>query len=1005
MTGMPPWPPQLGDEQRDGDASADQQPVDRVTLLQCPEGQLATKHVALREGNVVVTRSYDLIAFWAWDQPAVTNIHDLSALLSRVALDPRVCVIRGDPLPGVARAGVRRKSNYDPETGEAPTFCSAARPWVALDFDQVRLSEDVDLVADPEHAIRVLVREHLPPAFHGVTCHWTLSSSAVPGKSRVINARPYFWLDRAVSDSELKAWADANNVPGSVKALFQAVQVHYVSGPVIEGTDWIPRRFGLLKGERDVVSLPPTPFVDERAPERDDGPRPEETPELVAQAMAHLATLPPHKPGNNTMWHAALTLARGFALSEETTFQLLRDNYDPRCQPPWGDTAKLAHKAEDAFRATKVPLGYLTLCSCRACDSVTGGVRPVTLDMLRKYAKQLSRSKSAAKSELGDLLEKVVAGEAFGEGDARRRDDAIERLTFDLARYFRGYSGQSIAKLFEPTLKKMRETDSSCPGTAVVLEQLQHSRRKQQVVGDLICGENGRPENLLANVLHLLATHPAWRDVLAFCELRQTVVKLAPPPVRETDGAGELGEWTEEDTHRACAWFAQVAKFEPNVQKMIDAVETTAKKKIVHPAREYLTGLVWDGTPRLDSVLPRYFRTDDTPYTRAVGSMFMIGAVARAYKPGTKVDTMPVMESDQGLKKSSGLAALVPNPDWYSDTPIPLDDKDRFQMLRGVWLYEISELDSFRGKDGPRIKAFISSKADNYRPSYGRRNRVHPRTCVFAGTTNEHAYLIDRTGNRRFWPVKCHGVVDVAGIERDRDQLWAEAVYRYMAGETWWIDSAELQRLAEGEQEAREIGDDWTDVFAGWLLCASKPNPKYVSDEWTKKEKADPEKMNERIPLDLMVDGVSTYDVLTGAIQMPLDRIEQRHTMRAGTALKKLGLDPRQKTNKDTGERERRYFPSPLAPPIGHVQRWSKLSNLQKADTAMVLQALHVAGGRLPGAELRTAISWAKPRLDLALDTAIRTGAPGTAETWGWLVIEDDHPDVLVLRTTPWSEP
>lgn len=1004
MTGMPPWPPQVGDERRDGDANADAQPPDRVTLLQCADDQIATKHVRLDAGNVVVTRSSDKITYWAWTQAEVDGIHLLSELLSQAAQDPRVCVIRGDPLPGIPSAGVRRLSNYDVGTGEAPTFASASRRWVAFDFDQVGLSEDVDLVADPEQAMRVLIRERLPPAFHGVTCHWTLSSSAAAGRTRTINARPWFWLDRAVSDSEWKAWADANGIPPSVKALFQAVQIHYVAAPRVEGADWIPRRFGLLVGERDRVTLPPTPYVEVEHPV-DDGPRPEETPELVAQATAHLATLPPHKPGNNMMWHAALTLARGFALSEETTFQLLRDNYDPRCEPPWDDEAKLRHKAEDAFRATKVPLGYLTLCSCRACDSVTGGVRPVTLDMLRKHAKQLSKSKTAPKSELGDLLEKVVAGEPFGEGDARRRDDAVERLTFDLARHFRGYSGQSIAKLFEPSLKKMKETDSSSPGPTVVLEQLNHARKKQQVVGDLICSENGRPENLLANVLHVLATHPAWRDVLAFCELRQTVVKLAPPPVRVTDGAGELGEWTEEDTHRACAWFAQVAKFEPNAQKMIDAVETTAKKKIVHPVREYLTGLIWDRTPRLDSMLPCYFRTDDTQFTRAVGPKFMIGAVARAYRPGVKVDTMPVMESAQGLKKSTGLAALVPNPDWYSDTPIPLDDKDRFQMLRGIWLYELSELDSFRGKDGTRIKAFVSSKADNYRPSYGRRNRMHPRTCVFAGTTNEHAYLIDRTGNRRFWPVKCHGVIDVAGIERDRDQLWAEAVHRYLAGETWWIDSAGLQRVAEGEQEAREIGDDWTEVFAGWLLCASKPNPNYASDEWTKKDKADPEKINERIPLDLMVDGVSTYDVLTGAVRMPLDRIEPRHTMRAGVALRKLGLEPRQRTIRETGTREHRYFPSPLAPPVGHLQRWSKLSHLQKADTAMVLQALHVAGGRLPEAELRTAIGWAKPRMDVALDMAIRTGAPGTAETWGWLVIEDDHPDVLVLRTTPWRKP
>ncbi|MBK8994140.1 MAG: hypothetical protein IPM35_00100 [Myxococcales bacterium] len=478
---MPPWPPQAGDEQRDGDAGCDAQPVERVTLLQCADDLIATKHVRLDAGNVVVTRSSDKITYWAWTQVEVDGIHLLSELLSQVALEPRVCIIRGEPLPGIPSAGVRRCSNHDTKTGEAPTFTSVERRWVAFDFDRVELSEEVDLVTDPEHAIRVLIRENLPPAFHGVTCHWTLSASAAPGRTRVINARPWFWLDRPVSDAELKAWADAHGVPPSVKALFQAVQLHYVAAPRVEGQDWIPRRFGLLVGERDTVTLPPTPYVEVEHP-LDDGPRPDETPELIAQAVAHLSTLPPHAPGTNLMWHAALTLARGFALSEETTFQVLRDHYDPRCEPPWGDDAKLQHKAEDAVRASKVPLGYLTLCSCRACDAVTGGVRPVTQEMLAKYAKQLSKSRSASKSELGELLLKVAKGEPFADSDPRRRDDAIERLSFDLSTQFRGYSVQSVAKLFETSLAKMKEQDPNCPGGEVVLDRLRGAQKKQRGV-------------------------------------------------------------------------------------------------------------------------------------------------------------------------------------------------------------------------------------------------------------------------------------------------------------------------------------------------------------------------------------------------------------------------------------------------------------------------------------------------------------------------------------------
>ncbi len=468
------------------DTAGEGQPLDRVTVLQCPEGQFATKHVTIRDGQVVVTRGYDRITYWAWEQPAVSNIRELSALLGDVAQDPRCCIVRGDPLPGVASAGVRRRSNYDAETGDAPTFGPAPRYWVGFDFDDVELSAEVDLVADPERAIRLLIKERLPEAFHGVTCHWTLSSSAAP-RSRRIHARPYFWMDRPVGDAEWKAWADANNVPASVKALFQCVQVHYTAAPIVEeGGDPIRRRFGLLEGERDAVTLPPTPFTEEHD-SIDDGPRPEETPELVAQAIAHVALMPPsvHAPGNTAMWNATLALTRGFALGEETTLKILRENFNPRCVPPWEDD-KLVHKASEGTHSATgprgndgrpVPLGYLLLCKCRGCEDATGGARQVTAESLMKYATQLSKSKNAHKSDLGALLLKVAAGEVFAE-DVRQRGDAIDRMTRDLARHFRGYSARSIARLFERSLAKMKEKDPSTPEPEEVFENLRNAQKK-----------------------------------------------------------------------------------------------------------------------------------------------------------------------------------------------------------------------------------------------------------------------------------------------------------------------------------------------------------------------------------------------------------------------------------------------------------------------------------------------------------------------------------------------
>jgi predicted P-loop ATPase len=90
-----------------------------------------------------------------------------------------------------------------------------------------------------------------------------------------------------------------------------------------------------------------------------------------------------------------------------------------------------------------------------------------------------------------------------------------------------------------------------------------------------------------------------------------------------------------------------------------------------------------------------------------------------------------------------------------------------------------------------------------------------PRQCVFAGTTNADAYLADETGNRRFWPVKVTGL-RLDGLKRDRDQLWAEAVVRFKADESWWLDR-EVEAFAAEEQEQRRQGDPWEEPILEWL--------------------------------------------------------------------------------------------------------------------------------------------------------------------------------------------
>jgi hypothetical protein len=184
----------------------------------------------------------------------------------------------------------------------------------------------------------------------------------------------------------------------------------------------------------------------------------------------------------------------------------------------------------------------------------------------------------------------------------------------------------------------------------------------------------------------------------------------------------------------------------------------------------------WDGVGRLDHWLVDYFGVEDTEYARCVGRWWLISAVARVFKPGCKADHVLILEGLTGTFKSTAIATLVPRREWFSDTPFVIGDKDGFLSLAGRWIQELAELDSLTRSDPARSKAFFSSGIDSYRPRYGRSVVQVPRQCVFVGTVNPSGsgYLVDETGNRRFWPVTCR-TLDLPNLAAARDQRWAEA--------------------------------------------------------------------------------------------------------------------------------------------------------------------------------------------------------------------------------------
>ncbi len=401
----------------------------------------------------------------------------------------------------------------------------------------------------------------------------------------------------------------------------------------------------------------------------------------------------------------------------------------------------------------------------------------------------------------------------------------------------------------------------------------------------LIRSDNGNAKAILANAACALRAAPEWAGVLAFNEFTGEAEARKPPPWADPSTWAPR-VWRDHDDLVATQWLQHEGVC-VGVELIAQAVQAVAGERVFHPVRDYLAALTWDGKPRLDNWVVEYLGVETGPYARAVGRRFVISGVARAMRPGVKADHMLVLEGPQGTLKSSALKALC--EPWFTDEIADFGSKDAAEQLQGVWLVEIAELGSLTRVEVGRIKAFTSRSVDRFRPSYGRRVVAHPRQCVFAGTVNTSDYLRDETGGRRFWPLAC-GTIDVAGLANARDQLWAEAVAVFAAGERWWLETPELQALAAEEQDARYQGDPW-----------EAPVREYVQKSdggWRR-------------------DSVSVRDVLEGALGVKVEMQRQADQNRVVRCLTAMGWRRRQV--RDGPRRERRYFPPEARAPGTHA--------------------------------------------------------------------------------------
>lgn len=362
----------------------------------------------------------------------------------------------------------------------------------------------------------------------------------------------------------------------------------------------------------------------------------------------------------------------------------------------------------------------------------------------------------------------------------------------------------------------------------------------------------------LANIVLILSCDSAWHGVLAWDIFSQRIIKRRRPPFE----VAAVGEWDDRDDSKTTLWLSHNYGIRPSTKLTAEAVGIAADRASFHPIQEYLKALVWDKKPRVRMWLTRYLGCPDSPYSRSVGSFWLVGAVARVMRPGCKMDNVLILEGPQGKGKSTALAIL--GGEWFSDTPFELGSKDSFLAIRGKWIIELSELDNFNRAESTRAKHFFAASRDTYREPYGRRTIDVIRQCVFAGTTNSNEYLRDDSGNRRYWPIRTATIAHER-LLLDRDQLWAEAVAMFEANEPWWFDQAPADITCE--QDARFVVDPWHDR---------------INEFVENRRRMTPPTTHFNITVSL---------ILEECLQIPIARWAKIDQMRVGSVLKRLGFE------------------------------------------------------------------------------------------------------------------
>ncbi len=259
-------------------------------------------------------------------------------------------------------------------------------------------------------------------------------------------------------------------------------------------------------------------------------------------------------------------------------------------------------------------------------------------------------------------------------------------------------------------------------------------------------------------------------------------------------------------------------------QDFADALKNVSMRNKFHPVRELLDSLTWDGKEHIRSLLPEYLGAEDSDYTYQVMRLWMLGAVSRVYKPGSKFDYTIILQGSQGIGKSTFLKLMALDDSWFNDSLDSLDSDKAVQSLTGSWIIELAELKSLARTAGgvESVKRFLTATQDKYRIPYERRADTFYRQCVFAGTTNKDDFLQDETGNRRFLIIhtgvtKTSKSLFTPEVMDDIKQAWAEAVHIWKNEDPQLILPENCMQQAKELQEANMADDGKRGIIQEYL--------------------------------------------------------------------------------------------------------------------------------------------------------------------------------------------